>query len=172
MEHSEGTQEKAGKSCPVWIVDAVTAAILMLVGAIVMYDSNRIGAAWAPQVGPQAGYFPFYIGLLIFVCSAVTFYQSTFSKNRNRSVFVEWGQFKQVLKVLVPSIVYAVGVGTIGIYVSSALFIGGFMLVLGKYKLLPTLIVSVGVSLVMFWMFEIQFLIPLPKGPLEAWLGY
>lgn len=172
MEHGEGAQAKTEKSCSVCVVDAVTAAILMLVGALVMYDSYRIGAAWAPQVGPQAGYFPFYIGLLIFVCSAVTLYQSTISKNRDRSVFVDWTQFKRVLQVLVPSIVYAIGVSTIGIYVSSTLFIGGFMLVLGKYKLLPTLIVSVGVSLVMFWMFEIQFLIPLPKGPLEAWLGY
>jgi hypothetical protein len=172
MEHGEGTQAKAEKSCSVCVVDAVTAAILMLIGALVMYDSYRIGAAWSPQVGPQAGYFPFYIGLLIFVCSATTFYQSAFSKNRDRSVFVDWSQFKRVLQVLVPSILYAVGVSTLGIYVSSALFIGGFMLLLGKYRILPTLLVSVGVSAVMFWMFEVQFLIPLPKGPLEAWLGY
>ncbi|GIX27184.1 MAG: hypothetical protein KatS3mg123_1065 [Burkholderiales bacterium] len=172
MEHGEGTQAKAEKSCSVCVVDAVTAAILMLIGALVMYDAHRVGSAWSPEVGPQAGYFPFYIGLLIFVCSVVTFYQSTFSKNRDRSVFVDWSQFKRVLQVLVPSIVYAVGVSTLGIYVSSTLFIGGFMLLLGKYRILPTLLVSVGVSAVMFWMFEVQFLIPLPKGPLEAWLGY
>lgn len=172
MEHGEGTQAKAEKSCSVCVVDAVTAAILMLIGALVMYDSQRIGAGWAPLVGPESGYFPFYIGLLIFVCSAATLYQSTISKNRDRSVFVDWGQFKRVLQVLVPSIVYAIGVSTIGIYVSSTLFIGGFMLLLGKYRILPTLLVSVGVSVVMFWMFEIQFLIPLPKGLLEAWLGY
>ncbi len=172
MEHDEGTQVKAEKSCSVCVVDAVTAVILMLIGALVMYDSERIGAGWAPQVGPQAGYFPFYVGLLIFACSAVTLYQSTISKSRDRSVFVDWSQFKRVLQVLVPSIIYAIGVSTIGIYVSSTLFIGGFMLLLGKYRILPTLLVSVGVSAVMFWMFEIQFLIPLPKGPLEAWLGY
>jgi putative tricarboxylic transport membrane protein len=32
--------------------------------------------------------------------------------------------------------------------------------------------VSLGVSAVLFWMFEIQFMVPLPKGPLEALFGY
>jgi hypothetical protein len=33
-------------------------------------------------------------------------------------------------------------------------------------------LVGVVSAAVLFWLFEMQFLVPLPKGPLEAWLGY
>jgi putative tricarboxylic transport membrane protein len=74
--------------------------------------------------------------------------------------------------VLVPTVVYVLVTQVIGIYVASTLFIGGFMRVMEKSSWLKTVLVSVGVSAVLFWMFEIQFLVPLPKGPLEALFGY
>jgi putative tricarboxylic transport membrane protein len=42
----------------------------------------------------------------------------------------------------------------------------------GKYNLPAALGVSLGVPIAMFLMFEIWFLVPLPKGPLEHLLGY
>ena len=80
--------------------------------------------------------------------------------------------FKPVLTMLLPTIGYVILIGFIGIYVASAIFIAGFMLFQGKYRWLPTLLVSVGVPLAMFVLFEIWFLVPLPKGPLESMLGY
>ncbi|MFZ5555431.1 MAG: tripartite tricarboxylate transporter TctB family protein [Pseudomonadota bacterium] len=169
MEHGE---QSSSKSCSVSTVDAVTAAVLMALGALVMFDTYRIGASWEPLVGPQAGYFPFRIGVLIFICSAATLYQATLSKKRDRSMFVDWDSFKRVLQVLVPSMIYVLGVQFIGIYIASAIFIGGFMLWLGKFRLLSTILISIGVPAVLFWTFEVQFLIPLPKGPVEAMFGY
>jgi hypothetical protein len=168
----EQGNQSSSRSCTVSIVDAVTAAILMALGALVMYDSHRIGASWEAAVGPQAGYFPFYIGLLMFVCSAGTFYQATFSRSRDRSTFVDWGSFKQVLQVLVPTVIYVLGVQFIGIYIASAIFIGAFMVWLGKFNIVSTILISIAVPAVLFWTFEIQFLIPLPKGPVEAMFGY
>lgn len=168
----EQGEQSSSKSCSVSTVDAVTAAVLMALGALVMFDTYRIGASWESQVGPQAGYFPFRIGVLIFICSAATLYQATLSKKRDRSMFVDWDSFKRVLQVLVPSMIYVLGVQFIGIYIASAIFIGGFMLWLGKFKLLSTILISIGVPAVLFWTFEVQFLIPLPKGPVEAMFGY
>jgi putative tricarboxylic transport membrane protein len=59
----------------------------------------------------------------------------------------------------------------IGIYVASAFFIGAFMRVMDKRRWLNVVLVSLGVAGTLFWMFEKQFMVPLPKGPLEAWLG-
>jgi hypothetical protein len=42
----------------------------------------------------------------------------------------------------------------------------------GKYRWLPTIAVAVAVPVITFFMFEIWFLVPLPKGPLENYLGY
>lgn len=59
-----------------------------------------------------------------------------------------------------------------GMYVAAAVLIAGFMHFLGKYGWLKSLLVAVSVSGVMFWLFEIQFMVPLIKGPLEAAFGY
>ena len=77
-----------------------------------------------------------------------------------------------MLLVLVPTIVYVLAIQLIGIYVASALFIAAFMRVMDKYSWLKTLVISIGVNVTLFWMFEVQFMVPLPKGPLEALFGY
>ena len=60
----------------------------------------------------------------------------------------------------------------VGIYVASALFIAAFMIWRGRYGALPTLGASVGVPVILFLLFEVWFLVPLPKGPVERMLGY
>jgi hypothetical protein len=97
-------------------------------------------------------------------------------------VFVALRPFGRVLAVLVPSFVYVALIGGIslgpvdvpglGIYVASAIFILGFMLVVGRETILKSLGVSILVPIALFFMFEKWFLVPLPKGPLEMWLGY
>jgi putative tricarboxylic transport membrane protein len=85
---------------------------------------------------------------------------------------VSYADLKPVLLMLVPTIVYVVLISYLGIYVASALYIAGFMLFQGKYKWLPTAIVSIGVPVAIFALFEIWFLVPLPKGPIERLLGF
>ena len=100
------------------------------------------------------------------------FLQGLLKLGTDKSVFVTSAQLKQVLVILVPSTVYVLGVQFIGIYVSSAIFIGLFMVIAGHYTWLRGAVVGVGVSISAFVMFEIWFKIPLPKGPLENLLGY
>jgi hypothetical protein len=153
------------------VIDLVVAMLVFLIGAVVGYESYRLGSSWGSE-GPQAGYFPFYIGLLICVCSAVVFAQSLVKLKTDRRIFVTAGQFKQVLVILLPSTAYVLGVQLIGIYVPSALFIGLFMKFVGKYHWLRSTVVGLGVSISAFVLFEIWFKIPLPKGPLERLIGY
>ncbi len=159
-------------------VDIVTALIIFSLGAIVCWDSYRIGAGWATD-GPESGYFPFYIGLILCVASVVNFINALRKANKaiGDASFVSLASLKTVCAVLIPTIVYVAligGVGFIpglGIYVASAIFIALFMLWLGKYRWPLTLAVSVSVVVVFFLMFEIWFNVPLPKGPLEALIG-
>jgi len=72
----------------------------------------------------------------------------------------------------VPAVVFGFLVWLIGIYVASAVFIGYFMRRVGRYAWHLAAIVSVGVPVALFVLFEIWFLVPLPKGPLEDMLGY
>ena len=147
--------------------EAVVAAVFFALGAIVIFDSARLGFGWRED-GPQAGYFPFYIGAIICVSALINFGLALAVAGEKNGVFVEAGQLKLVLAVLVPSAVYVGLIGWIGIYVASALFVAFFMRWLGKYTWWKVAAVSVGNSVVFFLIFEVWFKIPLPKGPLEA----
>jgi hypothetical protein len=151
-------------------LELVVAALLFVFGAIVIADSIRLGARWADD-GPQAGYFPFYIGLLICVPAVVVFVRALGDKAKAAKTFVMRGALKQVMWMLVPSIIYVVLIKLIGIYVASTVFIAFFMRRLGHYPWAGTVAVAVGVSVVFFLLFEVWFRLPLPKGPLESWLG-
>ncbi|MBO9355435.1 tripartite tricarboxylate transporter TctB family protein [Bordetella petrii] len=171
MDHqqTQGGPSKDGLSHSA--VDAITAVVFFAVGVVMMVDNYRIGVAWATD-GPESGYFPYHIGMIICIASAAVFLKAVFGKHRNREVFVSWSRFRLVLLVLLPTALYILLIQLLGIYVASTLFIAAFMRLLGRIGWLKTVLVSVGVNVLLFWMFEIQFLVPLPKGPLEALFGY
>ena len=152
-------------------VDLAVAVVIFLIGALVVWGSYQLGSSWASD-GPQAGYFPFYIGMLICISSAVVGIQSLVRRRRDAQVFVQRDQLKQIMVILLPSTVYVLGIQYIGIYVSSAVFIALFMKLVGRYSWLRGIAVGVGVSVISFLLFEVWFTIPLPKGPLENLLGY
>ena len=154
-------------------VDAVVAGILVIIGAVVIYEARRLGSGWGSD-GPGAGYFPFYIGIIICVSGLGIVLQSLFSKSRDTGAFVDREQLGRVLSVLWPAVVYVLGVNFLGLYVASAIYIALFMIVLGKYSVLKSVLVAVGVNALFFVMFEVWFKVPLFKGSLDplGFLGY
>jgi hypothetical protein len=147
------------------------AALFFIFGSIVVYDSLRLGAGWQEVHGPRPGYFPFYIGLLICIASVVNVARAFALRGERNKTFVQVGQLKMVLTVLIPTAIYAFLVTWIGIYASSVLFIGFFMRWLGKYAWWKVVVVSLVTVAVFFVVFEIWFKVPLPKGPVESLLG-
>jgi hypothetical protein len=154
-------------------VDAVVAAILLVVGIVVVIEARRLGAGWTSD-GPGAGYFPFYIGIIVCISSLGIMYQALFSKKRDTGPFVDRLQFTRVMSVLAPACVYVLGVVFLGLYVASAVYIALFMIILGKYSPLKSVAVAVVVNALFFMMFEVWFKVPLYKGSLEPlrFLGY
>jgi len=152
-------------------VDLAVAVLLFALGALVVYESRRLGSSWGPE-GPEPGYFPFYIGALICLASAVVFVQALWRMKSDRRVFATVGQLKQVMVILLPSAAYVLGVQLTGIYVPSAAFIALFMKFVGRYGWLRSVLVGAAVSVTAFVLFEVWFKIPLPKGPFERLIGY
>jgi len=153
------------------VMDIITALLFVAVGLVVMIGSLKLGASWGAD-GPEAGYFPFYISLIILLSSTVTLYQAAIvNKKKKTESFVDSEPLKQVMAVLLPAIVFVLGVQLIGIYVASAIYIAIFMVWLGKYPIWKAVVVSVGVSAALYLMFEYWFQVPLPHGswfnPLE-----
>ena len=155
-------------------MEIVVAIVLFGIGALVVYDSRRLGSSWGSD-GPEAGYFPFYIGLIICISSAAVLVQNTLGKSGRRAgLFVEWQPLRQVLAMLLPAVLYVLGIQLIGLYVASAIYIAVFMHWLGKYSWLKSVVLGVAVSAVAFATFEIWFQVPLYKGAFDplAFLGY
>src|SRR4030095_7856427 len=150
--------------------ELVMAALFLVFGAIVVFDSVRLGSTWGAD-GPKPGYFPFYVGLLICIAALVNLVAALRITPERNKAFVEVGQLRMVLTVLIPTAIYAALVGWIGIYVASFLFIGFFMRWLGKYAWWKTVLVSLATMVAFYLVFEIWFKVPLPKGPLEQALG-
>jgi len=153
--------------------EIVVAGIFLAFGSLVVYESRRLGAQWGSD-GPQAGYFPFYVGLIICISSAANLYAAV--AKSSKAPFVMWDQLRMILVVMVPTVIYVALIAnpwfSLGIYVASVVFIAFFMRLLGKYGWAKIALVSIGTMVAFFLMFEVWFKVPLPKGPLEAALGF
>ena len=162
--HSSGGTGPSHRSVEIGV--ALFIALLAVIGIV---GSLKVGTGWGPE-GPKAGFFPFYISLIVLGSCAVNIV-SAFREFTGREVFAEWGQLRQVFSVVIPTTVYVFAVPVIGMYVSSGLLIAVFMKWIGRYSWLLVLAVAIGVPVATYIMFERWFLVPLPKGPLEDWLG-
>jgi hypothetical protein len=140
-----------------------------LFGAIVIAGSLRAGIGWGVE-GPRAGFFPFYVGLFILGGSIVNFV-NILATGRSDKRFAEWEQLRRVMSVVIPGAIYVALVPSLGIYVCSIALIAVFMRWLGGYGWGLVAMISLGVPLFFFAMFERWFLVPLPKGPIEDLLG-
>ena len=166
MASHQENDERAATS--VKVAECIVAAVIIALGVLVIVDSLRLGHRWVSD-GPQAGYFPFYIGVILCISGAVNALRAL--RDPYVRTFVTRGQGKLVLLVLVPLIGYVGLIALLGIYVASTIYIALFMIWLGKYGWAKTAMVSLGVSLAFFLMFEVWFKVPLIKGPLETALG-
>lgn len=149
--------------------DVLTASILIIFGGLVLIDATRLGFGWGTD-GPQSGFFPFLLALLMIVCCLVIIVQEA-SKAKGRS-FVNLESFRPVLKVLWPAAAALGLMQWLGLYVASALYLGFYMRWVGRHSWVAVATLCLGVPVVIFWVFEKWFLVPMPKGPLETWLGY
>ena len=163
------TQESSNSGPSHRHVEAGLALLVMAFGAIVIAGSLSAGINWGAE-GPRAGFFPFYIGIAIIISGAINFW-SAIRAGGPDGLFAEWGQLRQVLSVVIPSVIYVVAIPFIGLYVASIIFIGWFMRWLGNYGWLMIAAIAIGMPLLTYIVFEKWFLVPLPKGPVEEWLN-
>lgn len=144
----------------------IMVALAFIIFAIVMIQGSiKLGSSWGSD-GPQAGYFPFYISLIILISSVATLIQAIRQKELSNESFVDKGPFRQVSAVLVPAFIFVLLMQLIGIYVSAAIYIAFFMIWIGKYAAWKSIALGVAVSVALYMMFEYWFQIPLPSGSL------
>jgi putative tricarboxylic transport membrane protein len=170
MSAPESSGHDGGADVGVRWPELLVALGLMLLAGMVIADSVRVGTGWGDD-GPRSGYFPFYIGLTLLGAGAWIAITQLRQWSRHQT-FAARSQLASVWAILWPMTLYVALITGLGIYVSSALLIAYFMLRHGKHRWVLTAAVAVGTPLLFFIVFERWFLVPLPKGPLEALLGF
>jgi hypothetical protein len=157
------------------LVDVITAALLLLLSALVMYDALQLGAGWGTE-GPQSGFFPFWLAALLGAVSAALCIQAW--RRGQDEAFVTRERFVPVIKVLGPLTGFVVLTDPpgpwqgVGLYVAAGLYLAFYMRWVGRHDWRTVVALATVVPVVTFLIFETWFLVPMPKGPVEAWFGY
>jgi putative tricarboxylic transport membrane protein len=150
-------------------VDIVVMFLLLALAILLAYDNWRTGISWDAS-GPEAGYLPFYLAILLAAASLFGLIKSFI--DRAETPFVARDQLKRVLQMFIPTLLFVVATQWLGLYVASFILIVGFMTIIGRIALWKSLLTSIIFTVAMFITFEIAFDVIMPKGPFESLLGY
>jgi putative tricarboxylic transport membrane protein len=152
-------------------VDAVVLLLLIALALLMGFDNWRTGIGWAAE-GPEAGYFPFYLSVILAAASLYGLAVAALRRREESGTFVTRDQLRRVMQVFAPTLLFCIFTQWLGLYLASFLFIAGFMIFIGRIVWWKSLITAFVFSLAMFITFELAFDVIMPKGPLEAAFGF
>lgn len=152
------------------MIDMIVSALLLAFAALLAWDNWKTGASWDSS-GPQAGYFPFYLSLILGGAALFGLIKTLMDSTSERDAFVTRAQLSRVMTVLVPTFLFCLALKWLGIYLSSFLLIAGFMRFVGKIALWKSLLTAFVFAATMFIVFDVAFDVIMPKGPIETLLG-
>ena len=151
-------------------VEIATLAIVMAFAALMAWDNWRTGIRWE-STGPQAGYFPFYVSVILAGACLWGMVREGLKRATPDEPFVRRQAFGRVLQVFIPTLVFVPVTQWLGIYVSSFILIAGFMIWVGKLKPWVSIVTALVFAVAMFVTFDVAFDVIMPKGPVENMLG-
>jgi hypothetical protein len=152
------------------VVDAVVSLLLLALAALLAFDNWRTGMGW-DSTGPQAGYFPFYLSVILGAACLYGLVKEFVARKQASEGFVTREQFGRVLQVFFPTLAFCLATQWLGLYVASFLLVAGFMIYVGRIAAWKSLLTALLFVLAMFVVFDIAFDVIMPKGPLEAFFG-
>src|SRR5579859_5988537 len=152
-------------------VEIVVSLLLVALAGLLGYDNWRTGIGW-DSTGPQPGYFPFYLSVILAVASLYGLVKALLSRELALETFVTRAQFRRVMAVFLPTFAFCLVTQVLGLYVASFVLICGFMRFVGKIAWWKSLATGFIFTAAMFVTFDIVFDVIMPKGPLEAAFGY
>jgi hypothetical protein len=151
-------------------VDVAVSLLLLALAALLAFDNWRTGMGW-DATGPQAGYFPFYLSVILAAACIYGLAKEFLARKQAKEVFVTREQLWRVLQVFVPTLVFCLLTQWLGLYVASFLLVAGFMIFIGRIAVWKSLLTALIFVVTMFVVFDVAFDVIMPKGPLEALFG-
>jgi putative tricarboxylic transport membrane protein len=153
------------------VAEVVVSLLLIVLALVLGFDNWRTGISW-DSTGPQAGYFPFYLSVILGLASLYGLAATLLAPKEATETLVTRAQLRRVMAVFVPTLLFCLATQYLGMYVASFLLIAIFMRMVGKIALWKSLLTAFLFTAIMFVTFDIAFDVIMPKGPLEAAFGY
>jgi hypothetical protein len=153
------------------VAEVVVSLLLVVLALTLGFDNWRTGIGW-DSTGPEAGYFPFYLSVILGLASLYGLVATFLTRKEPSETFVTRAQLRRVMAVFVPTLLFCLATQFLGMYVASFLLIAIFMRMVGKIALWKSLLTAFLFTAIMFVTFDIAFDVIMPKGPLEAAFGY
>jgi len=151
-------------------VEVAVYLLLIVLAFVLGYDNWKSGMGWERE-GPQSGYMPFYLCVVLAGASLYGLGLAFYRRRRAAQPFVTRDQLRRVLQVFVPTFLFCLTMQYLGLYVASFLLVAGFMRFVGRIAWWKSLVTSFVFAFAMFATFDVAFDVIMPKGPLEAAFG-
>lgn len=152
--------------------DVAMAAGFLLISVVLLREARRL-PIWTSE-GPGAGFFPFWLSVGVAVSAVIVFAGSlrAVAANGPGGPFIPPHAWKPLLVVFTPMVAIILFLNYLGLYLGGAIYLMGYMWLVGRFRWPIILLVSILVPLALFLIFERWFLMPLPKGILLEYLLY
>lgn len=153
--------------------ESLVALALMAISALALVEARAMGIGWG-ITGPKSGFFIFWLAIGLGGASLINLIQ-LFRRRppwTGGERFFAPGAFTSVLKVALPMGGTVALMELFGFYMASALYLLFFMRWMGRHSWPAVILVSLLFPASLYLLFERWFLIPLPKGFLEPYLGF
>jgi hypothetical protein len=145
------------------------AAGLLAFGAMMIVGAREMETGW-DRSGPEAGYFPLRIGILLVGTSLVILVRECLRPNGGQALIGRKGGANAALFAL-PLVALVAAVPWIGLYLAAAAYLLIAIGAVGRAPWRQAVAVALLTPTAMFALFEFAFRTPLPKGPLGPLFG-
>lgn len=153
--------------------DTIFAALILVGAFFLVPQALRLTVTWT-AIGPGSGFFPFWLVVGVVFHAALILVQSLRAPAPpgRAAPFIEPESLRPLLIVFLPMVAVISLIGYLGIYIGGGLYLAGYMTFVGRQRWVAVALVSVLVPVVLFFIFERWFLLPMPKGTLLEYLLY
>lgn len=140
--------------------EIIVSIVVFIVALIFLIQSLRL--PYISEIGPGPGFFPLWLSGILLIVSCVYIFQSIRKTNKNQDF--KWLPDSQVLKrilyILGCMVLFVLLIFFLGFVLTSTTFL--FLLLFREYRWIKSFVISITVSLILFWVFGTMLNVALP----------
>ncbi len=140
-------------------IDRISGAFLFLLGLFVAWEDRVLPLGTHGRPGP--GYFPLLLSILLGILGLLLFLRGRSSRPLRS---VRWEEAGHAAAILACSFLATFGIERLGYRITMILILGFLFGVVERLKLWQVFVLTIGLSLGSFWVFDSLLRVILPRG--------